>query len=166
MCAQKGSDAMTRSMTRIGQAVLGLALAAACASCEQQASSSKATPSPQAIARAKAVEPERYKGPPVEAQRVLDKPYRDRYVANVTVSAPTSGYKLALDGCDVNDRVAKVYYTLEKPSLSDSATNIIVPLRQQFETSTPYDKAELYINLIERGAATTKPSYRLATTLR
>jgi hypothetical protein len=166
-CAQEGTSDAMNSMTRIGQAALGLGLAAAVGilgSCDRSPGSAQA--SPQARARAKAVEPVRYTGPAVQAQRVLNKPYRDRYVANVTVSAPTSGYKLALDGCDVSDRVAKVYFTLEKPGSSDNVANIVVPLHEQFETLTPYDKAELYVNLTERGGAAAKPSYRLASTLR
>ena len=104
-----------------------------------------------------------YTGPPVTAHVVMLKTYPAQYVASIELTAPTGGWKLTLDKGEIAGDAAKVYFTLERPGKDEMVTQSLVKLDGSFKTTVAFTKAEIYINLSQRGVETLTTDYRLAT---
>src|SRR5262245_9607716 len=92
-----------------------------------------------------------YAGPPVTVKLLQLQTYPPQNVVSIQLTAPTGGWKLTLDSGEVIEKVAKAYFTLERPGKGEMVTQSLVQLNSGYKTTSLVDRAEIYINLTQRG---------------
>ena len=108
-------------------------------------------------------EPQRpYQGPPVRIEALALQTAPEQDVVTIEITVPTGGWTLALDKGSVENGVARVYLTLEKPGADEWVTAALARLSERFSTTTPFERCEVYVHLAKRDELTLTTDYRLA----
>lgn len=104
----------------------------------------------------------KYQGPPVTVGLLQLQTYPPQNVVSIAITAPSGGWALTLDKGEVAEQTARVFLTLEQPAAGEATTRALVDHQANYTTTEPFEHAEIYVNLTQRGVATTTPDYRLA----
>lgn len=105
-----------------------------------------------------------YSGPPLTAQIQVQQENPPLYLAMVSVTTPTKGYRLQEDRAELQDGLLRLYLMLEKPAPEEDAAPVEQMLMLSHREQAVLSAVEVYVEVVTRGQPPAEPGYRLAAT--